>query len=201
MIEGIGDVIRTEERAFANVGEAGLDFWFVSSSLLKVQVLKRSPLGQRDGDIMRTSFSNSKLCEAPITRTGKGQKSTLQESRCSCKHCTAYDLENWEGVTMYAFNANVSMQDMFEYYLPPFQQCARDSRLEFIMYLYNAVNGVPTCAGEYLLQKVPRDHWNWTDQNQCVVSDCNAVHSIMGSHHYTNNLSAATVLGVHRGDR
>ena len=82
MIEGIGDVIRTEERAFANVGEAGLDFWFVSSSLLKVQVLKRSPLGQRDGDIMRTSFSNSKLCEAPITRTGKGQKSTLQESRC-----------------------------------------------------------------------------------------------------------------------
>jgi beta-D-xylosidase 4 len=37
MIEGIGDVIRTEERAFANVGKAGLDFWFVSSSLLKIR--------------------------------------------------------------------------------------------------------------------------------------------------------------------
>jgi beta-D-xylosidase 4 len=96
---------------------------------------------------------------------------------------------------MYAFNTNVSMQDMVQYDLPPFQQCARDSRLESIMYLYNAVNGVPTCAGEYLLQRVPRDHWNWTDQNQCVVSDCNVVHSIMGSHHYTNNLAAATGLG------
>jgi beta-glucosidase-like glycosyl hydrolase len=46
----------------------------------------------------------------------------------SCKHYTAYNLEIWASVTRYAFNANVSMQDVVEYYLPPFQQCARDSR-------------------------------------------------------------------------
>jgi xylan 1,4-beta-xylosidase len=29
MIEKIGTIISTEARAFANVGKAGLDFWFV----------------------------------------------------------------------------------------------------------------------------------------------------------------------------
>lgn len=117
----------------------------------------------------------------------------------TCKHYAAYDLENWEGVTRYAFNANVSMQDMVEYYLPPFQQCARDSKVGSIMCSYNAVNGVPTCASKYLLQTVLRDHWNWTDQNQYVVSDCNAVHSIMGSHHYTDTLAAAAGLSFTAG--
>lgn len=113
----------------------------------------------------------------------------------SCKHYTAYNLETWASVTRYAFNANVSMQDVVEYYLPPFQQCARDSRVQSIKCSYNAVNEVPTCASTYLLQKVPRDHWNWTDQNQCVASGCKAVHSIMGSHHYTDNLAAPAGLG------
>jgi xylan 1,4-beta-xylosidase len=113
----------------------------------------------------------------------------------SCKHYTAYNLEIWASVTRYAFNANVPVQDVVEYYLPPFQQCARDSRVQSIKCSYNAVNEVPTCASTYLLQKVLRDHWNWTDQNQCVASGCKAVHSIMGSHHYTDNLAAPAGLG------
>ena len=117
----------------------------------------------------------------------------------TCKHYAAYDLEDWEGVTRYAFNANVSMQDMVEYYLPPFQQCARDSRVGSVMCSYNAVNGVPTCASKYLLQTVLRDHWNWTDENQYVVSDCNAVHSIQGSHNYTATLAEAAGISFTAG--
>jgi xylan 1,4-beta-xylosidase len=127
------------------------------------------------------------------------QRQPFKKVVATCKHYAAYDLENWEGVTRYAFNANVSMQDMVEYYLPPFQQCARDSKVGSIMCSYNAVNGVPTCASKYLLQTVLRDHWNWADQNQYVVSDCNAVHSIMGSHHYTDNLAAAAGLSFTAG--
>lgn len=104
----------------------------------------------------------------------------------TCKHFAAYDLENWDGITRYAFNANVSTQDFVEYYLPLFQQCARDSRVGSIMCSYN---GVLTCASPYLLQTILRDRWNWTDQHQYMVSDCSAVHSIMGSHNYTKTLA------------
>lgn len=38
MIEMIGEVISTEARAFANVGKAGLDFWFVNRSLSRIQI-------------------------------------------------------------------------------------------------------------------------------------------------------------------
>ena len=37
----------------------------------------------------------------------------------TCKHFAAYDLERWQGVVRYGFNAVVSSQDMSEYYLPP----------------------------------------------------------------------------------
>ena len=88
---------------------------------------------------------------------------------------------------------------MVEYYLPPFKTCARDSKVGSVMCSYNSVNGMPTCASKYLLQTVLRDHWNWTDANQYVVSDCNAVHSIKGSHHYTDTLAQAAGLAYTAG--
>ena len=38
----------------------------------------------------------------------------LQVSAC-CKHFTAYDLDNWDGVTRFVFNANASNQTISVY--------------------------------------------------------------------------------------
>lgn len=35
---------------------------------------------------------------------------------------------NWNGNHRYQFDAQISSQDMMEYYIPPFQSCARDSK-------------------------------------------------------------------------
>lgn len=75
----------------------------------------------------------------------------------------------------YGFDAIVSSQDLSEYYLPPFQQCARDSKVGSIMCSYNALNGTPACANTYLMTDILREHWGWTEDNNYVTSDCNAI--------------------------
>lgn len=84
-------------------------------------------------------------------------------------------MERWEGVLRYGFNANISLQDLSEYYLPPFQACARDAQVGSIMCSYNAINGTPACANSYLMQDILRDHWGWTEDNNYITTDCNAV--------------------------
>jgi beta-D-xylosidase 4 len=102
----------------------------------------------------------------------------------TCKHFAAYDMESWNGNFRYQWDAHVSSQDLVEYYMPPFQSCARDSNVGAFMCSYNALNGVPTCADPYLLQTILREHWGWSNEQQWVTSDCDAVQNIFMPHDY-----------------
>lgn len=187
LIEQIGLIISTEARAFANNGRAHLDFWTPN-----VNPFRDPRWGRGHETPGEDPLRNKKWAEAFI----KGMQGTGATHRvvATCKHYAAYDLENSGSTTRFNFNAVVSLQDLAEYYLPPFQQCARDSRVGSIMCSYNAVNGVPACADPYLLDTILRKHWNWTDQNQYVVTDCDAVYylgSANGGHRYKSSYAAA----------
>lgn len=112
------------------------------------------------------------------------------------QHFTAYDIEDWGGNERYEFDAKIDSQDLAEYYMQPFQQCARDSKAGSFMCSYNALNGVPTCADPYILQDILRDHWNWTDAGNYVVSDCDAIQNAYSPHGYkdTREETVAAVL-------
>jgi beta-D-xylosidase 4 len=122
---------------------------------------------------------------------GKPDASSARQIIATCKHYAAYDLERWNGVVRYSFDAIVPMQDLVEYYLPPFRQCARDSNVGSIMCSYNRVNGTPACADEYLMQTVLREHWNWTGHNNYIVSDCNAIYNIYADHKWVKTAAQA----------
>jgi beta-D-xylosidase 4 len=88
------------------------------------------------------------------------------------------------GNDRYQFDAQISQQDLVEYYLPSFESCVR-SNVGAFMCSYNAVNGVPTCADPYLLQTVLREHWGWNDTEQWVTSDCDAVQNVYLPHQWS----------------
>jgi beta-D-xylosidase 4 len=55
----------------------------------------------------------------------------------TCKHLAGYDLEDWGGAIRGEYDALITTQDLTEYYLPPFQTCARDQNVGSVMCSYN----------------------------------------------------------------
>lgn len=75
------------------------------------------------------------------------------------------------------------MQDLVDSYMPPFQACVEKGRVSSLMCSYNAVNGVPSCANDWLLQTVARETWGFDGY---ITSDCDADEDVFKSHHYTS---------------
>ncbi|KAK4443401.1 glycoside hydrolase superfamily [Podospora aff. communis PSN243] len=195
LIEQIGVTISTEARAFANAGRAHLDFWTPD-----VNPFRDPRWGRGHETPGEDPYLNARWAAAFV----KGMQGPGPTHRvvATCKHYAAYDLENSGSTTRFNFNAKVTMQDLVEYYLPPFRQCARDSKVGSIMCSYNAVNGVPACADPYLLDTILRKHWNWTDENQYVVSDCDAVYYLGNAnrgHRYKSSYAAAIGASMEAG--
>ena len=82
-----------------------------------------------------------------------------------------------------------------------------------IMCSYNAVNGIPSCANEFLLQTLARYDRTFflfetlivlTVENRTildgfVVSDCDAVDTIISGHHYTSTPEDTVAVALHAG--
>jgi len=94
------------------------------------------------------------------------------------------------------FDAQSSEQDMVETYLAAFRTAVVEGQAASVMCVYNAVNGVPGCASEDLLQKRLREQWGFQGY---VVSDCGAVNDIHRNHEHTSTLGEAAVAAVKAG--
>ncbi|KAH6661686.1 glycoside hydrolase superfamily [Halenospora varia] len=192
LIEKVGTVIGTEARAFGNAGHSGINFWTPNINPFK------DPRWGRGSETPGEDTLRLKGYVAALLRGLEG-KQAQRRIIATCKHYAANDLESWSGVTRHNFDAKITLQDLAEYYLQPFQQCARDSKVGSFMCSYNSVNGVPACANKYLLQTILREHWNWTSENQYITSDCEAVQDVSLNHHYAPTNAAGTALTFNAG--
>ncbi|MBE3049411.1 hypothetical protein IMZ48_44315, partial [Candidatus Bathyarchaeota archaeon] len=192
LIEKIGAAIGVEARAWGNYGYAGIDYWTPNVNTFK------DPRWGRGSETPGEDVLRAKRYAASIVRGLEGDK---EERRvvATCKHYAGNDFEDWNGSTRHDFNAEINPQDMAEYYLAPFQTCARDAKAGSIMCAYNAVNGVPACANEYLLQTVLREHWGWTESNNYVTSDCEAVLDVSANHKYVETNAEGTAICFEAG--
>ena len=185
LVEKMAVVIGTEARAFGNNQRSGVDYWTPDVNPFKDPRWGRGSETPGE-DVLRIKGYTKHLLRG-LEGTGKQRRIIA-----TCKHYAGYDLEAWGGVTRHDFDARITPQELAEYYMQPFQQCARDSNVGSIMCSYNRVNGVPACASKYLLETVLRDHWSWTQSNNYVTSDCEAVADVSQNHRYSPDLAAAT---------
>ena len=84
--------------------------------------------------------------------------------------------------TRHDFSANITMQDLVDSYLAPFQACVEKGGVSGLMCSYNSINGVPSCANPWLLQEVAREAWGFDGY---ITSDCGAENDVFASHHFT----------------
>jgi xylan 1,4-beta-xylosidase len=57
----------------------------------------------------------------------------------------------------------------------------------------------PACADHYLLETIAREHWGWTNRQQYITTDCNAVLDIASNHNYTANTAQAAAISLIEG--
>lgn len=190
LVQNVATAISTEARAFANYGFAGLDFWTPNINPF------RDP---RWGRGMETPGEDAFRIQGYVLALISGLQGGINPDFfriiATCKHFAAYDVEN--GRT--GNNLNPTQQDMADYYLPMFETCVRDAKVGSVMCAYNAVDGIPACASEYLLQDVLRDSFGFTEDFNYVVSDCDAVENVFDPHNYASNLTEAAALSLNAG--
>lgn len=192
LIEKIGIIIGTEARAFGNNDRSGIDYWTPDVNPWRDPRWGRGSETPGE-DVLRIKGYTKHLLRG-LEGTGKQRRIIA-----TCKHYAGYDLEAWGGTDRHHFDAKITPQELAEYYMQPFQQCARDSKVGSIMCSYNRVNGVPACADNYLLNTILRDHWNWTESNNYITSDCEAVADVSANHHYAATNAAGTALCFNNG--
>ncbi|KAG6896618.1 hypothetical protein C0992_007086 [Termitomyces sp. T32_za158] len=194
LVKAVAETISTEARAFSNFGRAGLNYFTPNINPFK---------DPRWGRGQETPGEDPYHISQYVINLIDGLQGGIDprpyfKTVADCKHFAAYDLEDWQGIDRFTFDAQVSNQDLSEYYLPPFQTCVRDAKGGSVMCSYNSVNGIPACANSYLLQTILRDHWGF-DDDRWVTADCDAVDNIFSTHNYTSTYAEAVAEALKAG--
>ena len=96
--------------------------------------------------------------------------------------------------TRHGFNARVSEKDLNETYLPAFERLVKEAKVEGVMGAYNAVNGEPSCASGYLMEKLAE--WGFDGY---FVSDCWAIRDFHEAHKITSAPIESASLAIKAG--
>ncbi len=98
--------------------------------------------------------------------------------------------------TRHFADVDVSKHDEVDTYEPAFRAAVVEGKAGSVMCAYNAINGEPACANQYLLQDRLRGKWGFQGY---VVSDCDAVRDVAANHRYRPTQAQGAAISVMRG--
>ncbi|XP_010268028.1 PREDICTED: probable beta-D-xylosidase 2 [Nelumbo nucifera] len=188
--EQIGQVVSDEARAMYNGGMAGLTYWSPNVNILRDPRWGRGQETPGEDPIVAGEYA------IRYVRGLQGNDGNRLKVAACCKHYTAYDLDDWNGVDRFHFNAKVSKQDLEDTYNVPFKACVLEGNVASVMCSYNQVNGIPTCADPNLLRNTIRGQWRL---NGYIVSDCDSVGVFFDQQHYTSTPEEAAADAIKAG--
>ncbi len=165
----------------------GLDFWSPN-----INIFRDPRWGRGQETYGEDPFLTGRMAVAYVTGL-QGDNPRYYRVIATPKH---YDVHSGPETTRHMVNVTVSKHDMMDTYMPAFRAAVVDGHAYSVMCAYNAVNGQPACANQYLLQQMLRVNWDFRGY---VVSDCDAVKDIYSGHHYAPSLPQAVAVSVQTG--
>lgn len=185
--------------ATQNVYGDGIDYWSPTINMQRDPRWGRNQEVPGEDPMLTGAYATAFVTGLQGEGSAGEDAEHIQIVAC-CKHFVANSLENWQGHTRHNFDANVSMADLAEYYLPPFRACVMEGKSHGIMCSYNAVNGAPSCANDWLLKQTLRESWKF---DGFVTSDCGAIRDECAAepdgHGYAPTCANASALSIKAG--
>jgi beta-glucosidase len=165
----------------------GLDFWAPN-----VNIFRDPRWGRGQETYGEDPFLSARMAVAFVTGM-QGDDPHYYQVISTPKH---FAVHSGPEPTRHFTDVDVSKHDQEDTYLPAFRAAVVEGRAGSVMCAYNAVNGQPACASEFLLQHTLRGAWQFQGY---VVSDCDAVRNIFRDHHYRSTQPQASAISLIRG--
>ena len=186
LMKDVFTAVSDEIRAYDNLGEMDPSIWSPN-----INMLRDPRWGRNDEAYSEDPYLMSRIAVA-FVKGIQGEDPTYLKAIASPKHFVANNSE----YNRHDGNSEVKERWLREYYFPAYKACFQEGGAFSCMCAYNRVNGVPSCASEWLLSKVLRDEWNFKGY---VVSDCGAIMDMVDGHKYVETEEEAAALAVKAG--
>ncbi len=194
-IEQVAEAVSTEGRAKFNAQQKfedfdiykGLTFWSPN-----VNIFRDPRWGRGHETFGEDPYLTSRLGVRFVEGLQGHDENYLKTAACA-KH---FAVHSGPEDLRHEFNAVVSIQDMYETYLPAFKACVQEAGVEAVMGAYNRTNDEPCCGSKTLLQDILREEWGFQGH---VVSDCWAIRDFHGGHGVTAGPEESVAMAVNHG--
>ncbi|MBP0904936.1 glycoside hydrolase family 3 C-terminal domain-containing protein [Mariniflexile gromovii] len=195
MMTKVADIISDEARAKyheairnKNYGRYfGLTFWSPNINIL------RDPRWGRGHETYGEDPYLTGQMGMQFVKGLQGDDSKYMKLVATPKH---FAVHNGPEPERHVFNVTPNTRDLWETYLPAFEDLVVDAKAYSIMGAYNRVDGESSCASWLLLEDILRNKWGFKGY---VVSDCGAIRDIHKFHKIVNTPEEAAAIGVRKG--
>ena len=165
----------------------GLDFWSPN-----LNIFRDPRWGRGQETYGEDPFLTARMGVAYVTGL-QGDNPKYYLAIATPKH---FDVHSGPEPTRHFADVDVSKHDEVDTYEPAFRAAIVEGKAGSIMCAYNAINGQPACANQYLLQDQLRGKWGFQGY---VVSDCDAVRDVAANHRYRPTQAQGVAISVIRG--
>lgn len=191
----VGEIIATEGRAkynaYSQEGDRdiykGLTFWSPN-----VNIFRDPRWGRGQETYGEDPYLTSRLGAAFVEGIQGDDPKYLKAAACA-KH---FAVHSGPEKLRHEFDAQVSEKDLWETYLPAFEACVTEAKVEAVMGAYNRTNGEPCCASRLLMDDILRGKWGFSGH---YVSDCWALMDFHEHHKVTKTMEESAALALERG--
>jgi len=193
-----GDAISSEMRAFNNLnwhratGDAPKSLIGLTGFGPNINIV-RDPRFGRNSELPSEDPFHSGTYATNYVQGCQQHNNSYLKMVSGLKHFDAYSVEDNRAGRSF----NISMFDLWDTFLPQYRLGFVEGGAHATMCSYASINGVPSCANNYLLNEVVRGIWNRPDV--VVGTDCGAVSNMIHANHYASSPEDAAAKSINSG--